>query len=790
MKLGENMNKAWLIAVTTASVLYYPIASADPAAVDSPDERAPQTAAAAEADLGEIVVTARRRAENLQEVPISINAFSGANLEERSFRTLTDLTFASPGLRFSSEGTTYTSSVSMRGLGKNAASTTGTPSVVVYFAEVPIPGDNLNVPTYDMKDIEVLKGPQGTLFGRNAIGGAILLTPQEPSFDLGGYVRATYGNLDYKAIEGALNVPLVADTLALRIAAQSRRRDGYVYDTTYGESLDDVHQDSVRISLLFKPTDAIRNTLIFDNFTANEAGNGYVLFRVNELPGLEVLNPSLQAALAAERAGNFRTTASAVPDPYTKADFWGVTNTTSIALDAVLFKNIFGYRVNDIRIRGNFDGLPPLFGDQAALYKTLASKNDHRSVTDEFQMQGNWKTIGLDYILGAFYAKVDPNGVNGITNREFDFFGSAPLTAVSNYSSVTSKALFGQVGYDLSTILPRVKLNAGMRYTWTDTEVCGATKVAPATPGAFYSADDCRALAAAGLNSILTKSESKPTWTIGLDFQATDDVLLYVASRRGYREGGINTPLFNSPNTTGHPIVPGAKSIDLRPYQTYNAETLTDVEVGIKSQFRAGDMKGTLNVAGYHSWYKGAVQYISVAGLIDQDSGFPYAGSFGYNSGNLSFTGIELDSSLTPIHDLTVSVSASWLNQKIDEVNTVPPFSTPSITLPSPKWSASAAVDYILPVHAPGGDVVLHGDHSLLGDYQVQGTGVPGYQLTNFRLDWRDIGHSKVSAGLFVKNALNKLYIAGPSLVLRQFPSNAVIFGEPRAYGLELTYRF
>jgi len=383
----------------------------------------------AQTEIGEIVVTARRRNESLQSVPVSINAFDTAAMESRSIRTTTDLTQASPGLRFSSEGTTYTSSVSMRGLGKNAAATTGTPAVVVYFAEVPVPGDNLNIPTYDLASIQVLKGPQGTLFGRNTIGGAILIAPARPSFDFSGYMRGTYGNYDYKALEGAINLPLIDDVAALRIAGQIRRRDGYVQDLSYGDRLDDVNQNSVRASLLLEPAENFSNTTIFDYFDASEKGNGYILFRVNHLPGLEFLDGPLDDALAAQQTGGIRRTRSAVPDPYTKPRFWGITNITEWQLGNIELKNIFGYRVNDIRIRGNFDGLPPLFDDDVALYKTLAARNNDRSISDEFQAQGKMLGGRLDFIVGAFYSKLEPNGVRGITNRSFDLIGPSTLVA-------------------------------------------------------------------------------------------------------------------------------------------------------------------------------------------------------------------------------------------------------------------------------------------------------------------------------------------------------------------------
>ena len=143
-----------------------------PKSMSGPDEAADNAVSV----LGDIIVTARRREESAQTVPVAITALSTAALETRSVRTLSDLTSATPGLRFAREGNANNASISLRGLNKIAASSTGTPAVVVYLADVPLPGEGLNLPTFDLANVQVLKGPQGTLFGRNTIGGAVLVT--------------------------------------------------------------------------------------------------------------------------------------------------------------------------------------------------------------------------------------------------------------------------------------------------------------------------------------------------------------------------------------------------------------------------------------------------------------------------------------------------------------------------------------------------------------------------------------------------------------------------------------
>lgn len=234
-----------------------------PAATSSADAGEQLPAATNSVDNDAIIVTARRREETLQTVPVAIQAFSSEQLEERGIQELGDLSSSVAGLRFGSEGGKNGTTLTLRGLSRIPLGE-GVPAVVTYFANVPLAGEGSNLPTFDLSGIQVLKGPQGTLFGQNTIGGAVLVEPARPSFDLGGYVQGQYGNFDALTIEGAINVPVIADVAAIRVAGQMRRRDGYVTNLSGGENFDDIHQDSARISLLVEPSSNFSNTTIFD----------------------------------------------------------------------------------------------------------------------------------------------------------------------------------------------------------------------------------------------------------------------------------------------------------------------------------------------------------------------------------------------------------------------------------------------------------------------------------------------------------------------------------------------
>lgn len=258
--------------------------------------------AAEEADDTDIItVTARRREESLQEVPIAVTAFSSEGLREKSITNQDDLVAHTPSLQIRSNGAQRTDGgFFLRGQG----STFGTqPGVVVYTNEVPdfrVPNFGNNTQFYDLENIQVLKGPQGTLFGRSTTGGAILLTTKRPTNEIEGFVDVKVGNYAAFDLTAALNLPIIPDVLALRLAGNVTRRRGFTVSLNTGQDLDDKNRESFRLSLLFTPTDWFENYTIFRGEHINESGSGIVmqdynpffltggnraLFQANGLPG-------------------------------------------------------------------------------------------------------------------------------------------------------------------------------------------------------------------------------------------------------------------------------------------------------------------------------------------------------------------------------------------------------------------------------------------------------------------------------------------------------------------------
>jgi iron complex outermembrane receptor protein len=780
--------------------------------------------------LEEITITARRREESAQSVPVSVTALSGDALQVHSATDLQSLTSLTPGLRYGAEGGGQNTTISLRGLSKIPVGD-GTPAVVTYFANVPMGSTGLNIPTFDLANIQVLKGPQGTLFGRNTVGGAILVTPQAPTYGTDGYVKVGFGDYHSETAEGAVNIPLVADKLALRVAGQIRLRDGFQENVGLGPDLDNLHQHAFRASLLWDPAPGISNTLVWDYFLATERPSNAVFFRYSPgvltnfggpaaVPLFGPFESSLAQAFAAQQARGPLTVDSGEPVLATNRRLWGVSNTTSFNLPAnITLRNIFGYRVTETDTMADPPGVPILQADASAVplaalgipapgtLDRLAILNagqvvKKKQVTDEIQLLGTSFNDRLNWILGGFYLKDQPNGGQGSWFQQFDIYSS--LTGIQLSPAAASTALvtnksysgFAQVALDLSPwVLQGLKLNLGGRYTKDEVSACGATVVGGTSSldAPYLTESQCASNGAThpgtGAGTLQTSS-SAPSWTVGLDYRITDETFVYVTGRRGYRAGGVNTPIFNTPGTTTN----GPGAVDIRPYQYIKPEKVEDVEVGEKSDLEIGDIPLRINLDLFHMKYSDAVQFINVVCCISTtDPGLPLNGSFGFNAGNLTIQGGEFEAAAQPVRGLTLTTSAAYTHQKVNSIASIPsPFTlTPSqVTLPTPVWSATFGFNWILPGRLFDGNLALIGDYFWTDKWQSQGYSIAGYDTTNFRLNWTTGTNRNLVVGLYVTNAFDKEYVASAAVVLPGFPIGGAIYGPPRMYGVDAVYHF
>jgi len=742
--------------------------------------------------LEEIVVTATRREESAQTVPVSVNAFSSEMLEDRTVRQLGDLTRIASGIRFVHQGGGGNMNVTLRGLSRVPIGTAPN-AVINYFADIPLNFTGSNIPTYDLGSIQVLKGPQGTPFGRNAMAGAVVITPQTPTYEFGGYVKGGVGNYDYNDVEGAVNIPLVDNVAALRLAAKVSRRDGYTENMNGFADQDDIDKNAYRATLLLDPTDTLTNTTVIDYLESDEAGTGSVL--TEALPGGLVRLPQLSSFWNCSQPGPFNpnpcttfTPSRDIDDALAQQQRWGpykttsefdqrldieqfgVSNKTEWQLGPVTIRNIFGYRTTEVLTDLNTDGLA--FAPIPVI--TASSRIREKQMSDEVHVFGKAFDDKLDYLVGAFWIEEEPDGLNGSV-----FPIASPVAPwVSAYTEKTNKAAFGQIGYQ---VLDSVKFNIGYRYNETEQEVCAYSRggdtninINPEPP---LGAGACQTQ-----GSVVDSSENANTWNLGFDWQVNDNIFAYVTHRKGYREGGINAPLFNTP----------ASSV-LAPYQSYEPETLVDTEIGLKTDFMVADMPVRFNIGVYEGDYKNVVVSYNTSALVPAtDPGSPLSSSLGINAGKRTHSGVETELVLQPTDSLTITNTASYFNMAIDEDATPPiaGLSPSSSGDASPQWATTLAVNWVLPYRPADGELVLNADYYWQETYFVGAAELPSYELANLRLDWNGIGGTGVDLGFFVRNLLDDDTAYAASATSASLGIYTLAYQEPRMYGLELKYSF
>ncbi|MFC6438360.1 TonB-dependent receptor [Novosphingobium resinovorum] len=789
-----------LIASTTMPLAAMPAIAAAQDANPRQD-----TAAAASQD---IVVTARRVAENIQSTPVSVTAFSADTLRQATIRDTQDLLVKTPGVFLAGSGGRENTNFSIRGQAKALAGNSAA-AVISYFAEVPSPTTGSSIPTYDLGSVQVLKGPQGTLFGRNTTGGAILYYPTAPDYSVGGYLQGTYGNYDSRLLEGALNMPIVDGKLALRIAGQYQKRDGWTRNIGIGRDADDLNSRALRGSLLFEPTDWISNTTIVDFYRNRSTGGGSVL--TNVLPGPNALSATgtLSAALAQlvlQRQRGPRVINSDV-DAFERVNRFGITNRTEIQLgDDTEFVSIFGYRHTKVDYYSSVDGLPTLISDgTGAIPEGLPvtvvggrQTSDVEQYTQEVQLRGKLFDQKLDWIVGGFYLASDPSGPSGTYIPTFILPGITDAPFNYNFYSERSKALFANIGYDLGSAVEGLRFDAGFRYTWDDITACigSGTSSQPQATRA-----DCRNGSPLIRNASNNKTSSKaPTWTIGLDWQATSDLFFYAVTRRGYRSGGIN-----GPTLAGR----------LTQFQSFAPEKVTDVELGVRSDFDVGGVAIRLNASPFIGWYSGV--QVPISGLNTQatcsltapggtdaprspdgdctTSNDPAGGTLLVNAGKTRVAGVDLSGRIAPTHTLSLDLGATLLDPK-SRALTVPAALLPYLRIAEVPFNLVAKTtvtiggrwELPLPAHVGQGSLAVDYYHS--SKVRSSDNVLPAYDLVNARLDIRQVGGTGLDAGVFVRNIFDKNYLASSNVGSAQLGIMSGFYGAPRTYGIELRYHF
>jgi iron complex outermembrane receptor protein len=738
--------------------------------VESKDRDAPR--------LEEIVITARRREENINSVPVAVTALTSLDLRAKNIQTAEDLQNYVPSLNVSSSVTRDDYTFSLRGMGPTGGSGPGAvlagggTGVVTYFADVPTSGAGPGL-FYDLESVQVAAGPQGTLFGKNTTGGAVLFVPKKPVNDFEGSIEFGLGNYNMRTATAVVNVPLVDNTVLLRIAGQFLDRDGFTIDRGpffAGKDYDNRDYWALRASLLLRPFDNLENTTIFSALHSEGNGDGFVLTAANPAGAFGSL---LSPILAEQQASGIRSTSLSANEIDRRYNY-GIINTTRWSVsEQWQFKNIFSYQVQKWRNSEDVDGTSLVLDDLVPV-----GQGWHTQVgtyTEEPQIQGTALDDHLKITAGAYYE--DGHNLAPQPYQVQVALGNFLINQIDQTNAERSRGLYAQTTYDLGGLyssLDGLKLTTGYRYTW-DNYSYGIASFSPSnanaclTSSGTYPASDC-AFSASG-------QSGGSSWTLGLDYQLPA-ALVYVRSGRGYVPGGFN-PSFGF--TSG--------GVDT-PQFRFAPESVIDVELGVKSEFEIAGAPTQVTADIFHSDYTDIQRYVSevLPGGI--------ASNFTANASEAEIEGFEFQGSVAPVNGLTLTATYSYNHGKYTKVD---PAAAPSLVgVPFaylPQNKASVGATYKLPLAKTLGEYSL----GLFYSYQSRFFDAPsvqpfdyieGYGLLNARIDWNHVFQTSLDASFFVTNATDKIYRVGQynDLVANGYITS--FYGEPRMWGVQLRYRF
>lgn len=748
-----------------------------------------QTAGDSSADVGngfdEIVVTARRREENLQDVPIAVTAFSEEALKEKAISDRTSLADNTPSLFTINGG--YPREFAFFALRGQGPAFGSTPGVVNYFAEVP---NSVNIDGrvgsyYDLANVQVLAGPQGTLFGKNATGGNILFEPVKPQDRFEGYVRVQFGNYNDRRIEGALNVPIVPDTVLLRIAGEVGRRDGYTVDVGpffEGKDYDNLSYESFRFGLTLRPFDGVENYTMVRYYNSHTNGGGTVLGAFNPAAGLDAgppfgflpilaFYPNMATAVAVQNARGPRRVSYDL-NQFSETPYWQVINHTTINLsDNIKLRNIISYSELKTKYGYDYDATAnPISGQSSFVNPAnpgLFSGNIVPTLaptffTEELQLQGSAMSGALDFSIGGFIDRQRDDGVAGIAEYTFFPFGTLLPTATAIFSSKnSSEAVFGQATLKLGELTPALEglsVTGGLRYTWEHSTVSQTIFAPPAVEGSVDS--------------------KYPSYTVTLDYDVSDGVHAYITARDAYKSGGVNGPV---------PV--GSQ------FRTFPPERLADIELGLKSQFSLGNVDVRANIAAYRGIYDN-IQRTTVESVTTP--GGPVLLNVTRSAAKGKIEGVEANVAIVPFDGFTLNGSYSYINASYTKVTD----SSAGAILAgapfpyTPKHKFSISVSYETELGNLGA-LVLSTNYVRQTKVSTAQTNssfynfLPAYGLLNSSLGLQNVGGRPIDITLFGSNLTNE---AKPVGVIDQYAGSTGTVGltytEPRMYGIRIGYRF
>jgi iron complex outermembrane receptor protein len=717
------------------------------------------TAAVGPGGLEEIVVTARRREESLQTAPVSVAAFTAAALERQGIDTLVDLGSHVPNLSMISGqggGATQTQ-VSIRGVGQSDFILTSDQSVGLYVDGVYLPrslGAALDL--IDIERIEVLRGPQGTLFGRNTTAGAIQIISAPPEDAFLAKAELTTGSFDRLDFKGSLNMPL-GERTASRISLASLNQDGYgtrLFDNTEGADTDVL---AGRAAFRTELTDSLQADLILDYSRKRGYAGLERLVNIDPSdPNLAFYNSTLVSQGLPPADERFITsdvhTTLAGSRNQDDNEMGGASLTLDWSGAALRFKSITAWRTLEVQSGYDFDGTPYPLAEQAL-------NLDQEQISQELQLSGDALGERLQWMTGLFYFGEDAQDLQDVPFYQ-------PLVATGDGSFVRvpggfslisfisqdtrSYAAYGQGTYRFTD---KWSATAGLRYT-DEKKTLGSYLIT----GAFVRPP-----------GTVSESWSDLSPRLGLEYRISDRAMTYVSASRGFRSGGFN-----------------GRNISPDPPQSYDPETIWAYELGLKTETDNRRLRFNSAVFYYdYSDFQG-LTLGSFSGLV-------------INVGNIAkveMYGAEFDLAARPTEALQLSLAAGYTHHDIAEVEPGAQITIRPDTrlVNAPEWTATAAIDYTVGA-GKAGAIDLHLDYGWKSDIEFflpnfPDEGQDAYGVLNARVGFAPAGRSW-RVEVFGSNLLDEEYrVFAENGTPLGVPATTAVYARPREWGARFKIEF
>ncbi|MEI9995597.1 MAG: TonB-dependent receptor [Rhizomicrobium sp.] len=690
-----------------------------------------------------IVVTSEKRAENIQDTPISVTAFTADAMTRAGINNFSDIARTTPGLQYGDYGDVKLSPTSLRGIIGNAGSAGADPAVGFYVDEIyEGQGAGVNTDLYDIERVEVLRGPQGTLFGRNTIGGVISITTQKPSDDFTFSGTAGYGSYDAVRLGGTVSGPILPGFLDAKLSTVWDKRGGFDYNAVLGNHVNDHNAWSSRGQLLFKFDDA---TELLLTGAYQHVDQHPLVFETKAYDNTALLPNLLDGAGLPRNLDPYDRVVYSDTITQEKLNGYDLAARFTTRLGGVGITDIASYHRHGYYDRDDTDRSPLKMAYDGDPEKVWRYANELRA---------DFSTGPVDWLAGVYYFRQYTNNqsFDEIGSDLADVLGDPTLTGLLIGSNAvmhtSSTAVFGSATWHATDALT---FTAGARYTEDRKEI-------------DYSQFDPVGLLG-GSVSHLKAHDSWPSFTpnFNASYHITPDVMGYVTVSKGFKSGGYNDALGD------------ANGISFGP------ESLWNYEGGLKTEWF--DHRLVLDAAVYYmDWTK--IQVTMDNPLT------PVFDPIIFNGGSAHSTGVELEFTARPTEALLVGGNLSVQDARYDGGTL--PTGQPLNHIPyAPNYTAALNAEYTLPVYGFGslslfGEYLFRGDSYLTADNQEDGHVHP-YGLLNMRMSLTpDEGNWRLS--LWGKNLTNTIYeerlfdLSGQTLVGQKF----IVLGNPRTVGVEL----